>query len=135
MHPNRKDAVMRRPLRRRGYALMLVLFFIVLFMSLLSVAWRRMASALRIASVHATQIHRDEGSINAMARAMRLLETGLPPSTPYVCSATITTSQGPRRYTVTFTLASDGTWSVHSTPTLASENPLPMPDTFAPSHS
>lgn len=125
---------MRRPPCRRGYALMMVLFFIVLFLSLLGVAWRRMASAIRIASVHATQIQRDEGSIHALARAMRLLETGLPPSSTYTCGTTINTSHGQRRYTVAFTLLPDATWSVHSSPTPAGDNPSPMPDSFAPSH-
>ena len=44
-----------RPSRRRGYALVLVCLFVVLFLSLLGVAWRQMASALRIASLQSIQ--------------------------------------------------------------------------------
>jgi len=110
---------------------MMVLAFVVLFLALLGVAWRRVASALRIASVRTVQSQRDQGSIPALARAVHLLETGLPPASPYVCGVTIDTSRGPRRYTVTFTVEEETRWSVHADVTPAAENPPSMPDTFA----
>jgi hypothetical protein len=63
--------------QRRGYALVLVCFFVVLFLSLLGVAWRQMASALRIASLQSIQTQRDTGSIRALALGMQMLELRL----------------------------------------------------------
>ncbi len=111
---------------------MLVMIFIVLFVSLLGVTWRRVASALRVASTHSLQVQCDAGSIHALARAMHLLETGLPASSPYACGVVLNTPAGSRSYTVTFTVQEDTTWSVHCRPTQTGENPAPMPDDFAP---
>ncbi len=117
---------------RHGYALLVTLLFVVLFTAMLGVAWRSTASALRLESVRAIQARRDQGSIHAMARAMRLLETGLPPSTPYVCAVTIDTADGPRAYAVTFVAEDGSNWSVRSAALEAGKSPPPMPDTFAP---
>ena len=123
---------MRVTSSRSGYALMLVLVFIVLFLALFGVAYRQTAAALRIESVRSQATQRDEGSLHALARALALLETGNPPSDPYVCGVTIDTSFGPRSLTVTF--ASEGTndWTVHSAPTPPNANPQPMPSSFLP---
>jgi TRAP-type mannitol/chloroaromatic compound transport system permease large subunit len=131
MHPHRKTSLTRTASSRRGYALLTVLVFVVLFVSLLGVAWRNTASALRIASVRSLQIQRDEGSLHALARALHLLETGLPPSNPYVCGVTIDTSRGSRSFTVTFTLVEGTTWSVHTRLTPSGESPQAMPEDFA----
>ncbi len=125
--------IQRRP-RRRGYALLLIVIFVVLLMSLLGVTWRCVASAMRVASTHSLQVQRDDGSLEALARAMRLLETGLPPNSPYVCGVLLNTPVGDRSYTVTFTLHEDATWSVESRPAQTGENPQPMPDSFAPAN-
>jgi hypothetical protein len=101
MQPNRENAVMQGtvPLRhqpvsrirgttpRRGYALVLVCFFVVLFLALLGVAWRQMASVLRMASLQPIQTignntsifqtQRDPGSVPALALAVQMLETRL----------------------------------------------------------
>jgi hypothetical protein len=116
---------------RRGYAMVLVLLFLVLFLALLGVAYREMAAAVRTVSVQSLEADRDEGSLHALARAMALLETGLPPANPYVCGATIDTSAGPRSFRVTFTSPADTTWSVRSAPASPDETLLPMPSTFA----
>jgi hypothetical protein len=95
----------RRSPSRRAYALLMVLMFNVLFLMLLGVAWRQMASALRVAKVRKEQVQRDEGVVCAMARAMHLLETGRPPigaGTAYQCYTTI----GTRYFPITFTLTS-----------------------------
>ena len=97
-------------------------------------AWRGMASALRVASVRTLQSQRDEGSIQALAGAMHVLETGVPPASPYVCGVTINTaSSGARSYTVTFTQEDATTWSVHVGLALPTESPPSMPASFAPS--
>ena len=123
---------MRPTSARAGYAMMLVLVFIVLFLSLLAVGYRQTATALRIESVRSQATQRDEGSIQALALALALLETGNPPSDPYVCGATIDTSTGAHSYTVTFTSEGTNNWSVNSAPTLPSDNPQPMPSSFLP---
>jgi type II secretory pathway component PulJ len=62
---------------RRGYALMLVLVFIVLFSAILGVAWRRVASVLRLETLSEVRRQCDSGSIQVLAEAMKLLETCL----------------------------------------------------------
>ena len=119
----------RRP--RRGYALVLVLIFVILFLALMGVAWSRVGSVLRVATARAVQAHRDQGSLPALARAMHLLETGLPPISPYVCGVTLNVSGVPVSYTVTFTAEGQTGWAVHAAVTQATENPTPMPSTFA----
>ena len=115
---------------RAGYAMLLVLAFLVLFFSLLAMAYSQLASSLRAETVRAQQTQRDEGSVHALARGLALLETGYPPSSPYACGVTMTTSTGAHPFTVTFTLEAGGTWSVQSAPTAAGENPDPMPVEF-----
>ena len=117
---------------RFGYALMLVLVFLVLFLSVLSVAYCQMAAALRAETARSLQARRDEGSIHALARGLALLETGLPPSDPYVCGVMIDTSAGARSFTVSFASEGGTYWTVCSTPTAANETPPSMPSTFAP---
>ena len=116
---------------RRGFAVILTLFFVLLCTAMLGVLFRFAAATIRIESQRAVQSRCDEGSIRVMARAMAILETGLPPQDPYVCAATIDTSGGPRCFTVTFTGEDGGTWLVRSEPTVGALSPPPMPDTFA----
>ena len=116
---------------RRGYAMVLVLVFIALLLSIYSVAYRDVAAALRIETVRTLRQQRDEGSVEALARGLTLLETGLPPQDPYVCEVTIDTSTGERSFTVTFISTAGNNWSVHAAPTQPLENPDPMPASFA----
>lgn len=115
---NASRANIRRSSHRRAYALLMVLMFNVLFLMLLGVAWRQMASAIRIAKVREEQVQRDEGVVCAMARAMNMLETGRPPlaeaATSYGCYTTITTSSGSRYFRLTFTpsIVSADTWTI-----------------------
>lgn len=134
MHPHCPNTLRRRRprLARRGYALMLVLTFIVLFLAMLGIAWRNASSALRIAAIRSTQEQRDHGSLQAVAKAVRLLETGLPPTTPYVCGVTIDAPLGPQAYTVTFTAETETNWSIYAIPTPSGETPIPMPNSFGP---
>ncbi len=131
MHARRQISLKRKRSTRRGFALLLVMIFVVLFLAVLGVAWRRMASALRIASVRTVQTQRDQGSTVAMALAMHLLETGVPPGSPYACGVTIPTSTGLRCYTVTFTAVGETGWTVDVEVTQPNVTPQPMPNTFA----
>lgn len=116
---------------RRGYAMLLVLVFITLVLSVFSVSYRYTATALRVETARTLQQRRDEGSVHALARGLALLETGLPPLEPYACCVEISTSKGPRSFTVIFTLETEGIWSVRALPTTLLEDPPPMPDSFA----
>jgi hypothetical protein len=119
--------------RRPGYAMILVLFFSVLFLGLVGIAYRELCTAIRLQSLRAAQADRDEGAIQALARGLYLLETGLPPSNPYVCATTVDTSSGAHEYTVTFASQGGTSWTVSVTPTLPGDTPQAMPATFATS--
>jgi hypothetical protein len=112
--------------------MMLVVVFLALFLTLLGVASRQIGVAVRVDTVRTQRAQRDEGSLHAVARALTLLETGLPPSDPYVCEVTINTSIGVRSYTVTFSSVGDNQWSVRAAMTAPGETPPPMPSVFAP---
>ena len=105
--------------------MVLVLVFIALMLCLYGVAYRQVAAALRIESTRVLQAQRDEGSVHALATGLALLETGLPPSSPYVGALTIDTSTGQRSFTLTFALEGGDTWAVTSAPTGPLENPDP----------
>ena len=117
---------------RRGYAMIMVLLFLVIFLVFLGVVYRRVGGLLRTETIHAIQVQRDQGSIEAMGRATTLLQSGLPPTDPYVCGVTLATPIGPEAYTVTYAKQKNGTWSVHVAPTTLTEYPSPMPDSFLP---
>src|SRR5262249_18244496 len=114
----------------RGYALMLVLIFLVLSLSMASVAYRELAGILRVESARTTEDVRDQGSLEALARALALLETGTPPSNPYVVGVIVNTPNGERELTITMASLTPGVWTINSAPTTAGESPSPMPSTF-----
>jgi len=120
----------QRTKRRRGYALVTVMIFLVLMLTLMGVARRHLASVLRVEQSRVQAEHRDEGLMHALAQAMQLLETGRPPSSPYVCSTIVTTSLGAESFRVIFNRSSPDHWTVRVTPTPTGQNPPPMPTTF-----
>ena len=86
---------------------------------------------MRIEKMRMLQRHRDEGSTAALARGVTLLETGAPPTDPYVCGVTIDTSLGPCDFTVTMSSEGADGWSVQLAPTQWPDSPQPMPPSFA----
>jgi hypothetical protein len=116
---------------RRAYAMILVVLFLVLFSAVLGVACCELAAVIRTVSLQAVQSDRDEGSLQAAALAVALLETGVPPTSPYVCVATIDTPTGPRPVRVTWTIGTGTTWSVCAAPAAPDEVLTPMPSTLA----
>lgn len=112
--------------------MLMVLLFLILVFSIMALAWRQLESALRAEAARALQVQRDEGSVQALAKGLALLETGFPPASPYSCGTSIATSRGTVSFTVTFTSQGNNVWSVESTPTGPADNPTPMPSTFAP---
>jgi hypothetical protein len=89
MRPDRRNTLKRRSNERGGYALVVVLMFHVMFFMLLGVAFRRTSSVIRLAVAQSQQTKQDQGSLRVLADAMQLLETGLPPTSPYECGAVI----------------------------------------------
>ena len=67
----------RPSLKRRGYALMIVFVFVMLFLGLMGIAWRQVASVLRIERAVEVRKRCDEGSVRVLAMAMQVLETRL----------------------------------------------------------
>jgi hypothetical protein len=114
---------------RRGYALPLVFVFTVLLLSALGVAWRQIGAVLQIEAVRAGQAQHDQSSLLVLAKAMRLLETGLPAENDVSYSTLLDGS--PQWYTLTFTRhADDATvWSVRVVKAAEQSETL-MPLTF-----
>ncbi len=78
MHADcKQNPLIRRRSKRPGYALMLVLVFVVLFTAILGVAWRRVASALRVEHLSEVRRQCDQGGLQVLADAMKMLETCL----------------------------------------------------------
>jgi hypothetical protein len=105
----------RRRQARHGYALMLVMVFVVLFLAMLGVAWRQVASVLRVETVRQTQARRDRGCLQAVVNGIQHLD-----ATPTIASGEVwsTTIDG-RSFNVTFTQPepTDTTiWSVDAVP-------------------
>lgn len=121
---------MRRRVARGGYTTVLALVFIVLLLCLWGVAYRQIAAALRMETVQANRVQRDQGATLALAQALKLLETGTPPTTPYSGGVTITNSSGSQSFTVTFTQEGSNAWAVQATTTPAGQSPTPLPSTF-----
>ena len=78
---------------RRGFAMVIAAMFCVIFVTILGVAWRQMASTIGTFSARSAHIQQDQGAMMALAEAMRALEVGPPPfeeeSTTYTCYCTI----------------------------------------------
>jgi hypothetical protein len=122
---------MRTGTPRDGFAMLLVVVFLALVLSVYSLSHRHLATVLRVETARVAQQERDEGSLRALAAAVALLETGLPPEDPYVCGVVIDTSAGERSFTITYLSDGADEWQVTAVPTGPYEDPQPMPDSFA----
>ena len=111
--------------------MLMVLIFVALLLTMATVTQRQLASALLVERAREHVRVRDEGSVHALAQAVDLLETGLPPATPYVRGLTINTSLGPQTYTITYQDLGGGDWDVEARPALPAESPPPLPATLA----
>jgi hypothetical protein len=132
---------MKSSTRRRGYALVVVLLFLTLFMGLWGIAARQIGTMLRIEQARARQAKSDTAALPAMAalaQALAALEVGYPPSSPYVVGV------GSTDFTVTYTMvgASDpsSSWSVQVAPASSllpptdPNHPTLDPQQFTPQH-
>ena len=118
------------PTARRGYSLMLAMVFNILMLALLGLAYRQLGSTLRIETARVQQIQRDEGPLRAAARALALLETGVPPSDPYVRKVHADTSEGPSDFIITITSEGNGLYSVQAAKAGTNDPTPPINETF-----
>lgn len=114
---------------RRGYALASVMIFLGVMLTFIAIGQRQLSSALRLERARAEAEFRDEGALQALAQGLRLLETGLPPSDPYVCRTDITTSRGVLTFDVNFSSDGLNNWTVTVAP--GSTFTPDMPASFA----
>jgi hypothetical protein len=112
--------------------MVLVMVFISLLLTVASVCFRDIASALRTEQAIQQLEWRDQGVLQAVAQATSLLESGVPPSSPFVGEIGIDTQAGIRNFTVTFTEVASGQWQIEAHPTLPTESPPTMPLSFLP---
>ena len=63
---------------RKGYSLTVVLIFLILLFALWSTVYRSTSSLLRIETNRVLQQSRDQGTMNAMAQALQLLQYSTP---------------------------------------------------------
>jgi hypothetical protein len=97
---------MRIRRRRRGYAMVAVVMFVLVFLGLWTVAARQISSMLRVEQARAKRIARDAAALpsrQALAQALAALESGFPPTNPYVCLVTV----GSTEFAVTFVINPD----------------------------
>ncbi len=114
--------------------MVIVVMFIVLFTALLGVVFRELAGALRVETLHTLEVQRDTGSVVALAQALALLQTGVPPASPYVCYTTVGTPPSSQNFIVTLSSEDGTTWTVQVSPPIPAGGELPslqMPATFS----
>jgi hypothetical protein len=106
----------RKPSSRRGYALMLVIVFLVIFLAMLGTAWRQVASVLRVETARASQTRRDQECLLAAIKGMHLIEDGTITAS---CSGEYPLDGCSNTFTITFEKdAGDPTiWTVKAVPT------------------
>jgi hypothetical protein len=78
----------RKP-SRRGFAMVLVLVFVTMILTVWGVAGRHIASMIRIEQARANRARHDVTklpALAALARSLAALEAGYPPASPYTCS-------------------------------------------------
>jgi hypothetical protein len=78
-----------RPRPRHGYAMVLVVLFLVIFLGLWGQAARQIGTMVRIEEARARRVRRDADrlpAVTALAQALADLELGFPPSSPYTCA-------------------------------------------------
>jgi hypothetical protein len=109
----------------------MVVVFMTLFLSALCLAQQRLATSLRLEKIQAQRLTRDQGSVLAMAKVLTLLETGIPPTSPFLCKVPVDTPTGTRNFTVTLTLDGIDKWKVKVAPSKSSDGGLPLPATFS----
>jgi hypothetical protein len=114
--PARAFSPFRFRRRRSGYAMLAVLVFLAVSLIFIGVGQRRISSQLQLERARIEVEDFNEGPAQAMAKALKLLETGVPATTPYECGVSLSTSAGVRLFSVRFTQSGTNQWSVQVAP-------------------
>jgi hypothetical protein len=123
---------------RRGVAMTVVLIFLILLCALWCMVFSTTSSVLQIESNRISQQVRDQGSMNALAQAIRLLEYSKPSGvnrTQFTYGVTIPNASGAgpsSYYSVVYQAAPTAQdplrWQVQVSPAASSVSPqLPLP--------
>jgi hypothetical protein len=115
---------------RAGFAMLLVLAFLMLFFAMMAVAYSHLGSLLRTETYRVKRLEFEQGPATALAQALAVLETGYPPASPYTCSVAVDTSTGPKTFAISYTLQPDSTWTVAAAPLDLSVTVPPLPAAF-----
>lgn len=118
--------------RRNGYAMLAVLVFLAVTLVYVSLNQRRTAAILRVERARVELDDFDRGPKQAVAQALKVLETGLPPSNPYECALTVNTASGAHAYRLQFSSSVAGRWSLECSPLYGVTGLPVLPTVFAP---
>lgn len=113
--------------QRRGYAMLLVIVFLLILLSTLGLAYRQMATTLQLEIARTQQIDFEQGSLELASIGLGTLPTLSNGTTYYsMLPQTFTTSAGQKQYKLVMALASSTpasppgatteTWTVSVTP-------------------
>ena len=91
--------------RRRGFAMVAVVVFVLVFLGLWTVAARQISSMLRVEQARAKRVGATSPHCprKALAQALAALESGYPPANPYTCLVTVDSTE----FAVTYTINPD----------------------------
>jgi hypothetical protein len=108
-----------------------VLLFLVFAFAAWTVYFRGSASLLRIEQARVERETRDIWTAPAMAQALRLLQTGTPPTDPYSCKLELTQDGVTKYFRLSYEQVSSTRWQVTAAPTASDDVAVEAPDTFA----
>jgi hypothetical protein len=123
--------MIRRPrLNPRGFALPAVMLFLLFAFGAWAVFFRSSGSIIRVEQARVLRESRSQWSAPAGATALRLLQTGNPPSDPYSCKVTLTQDAETRYLLLTFEKVGPARWNFVVAPTDADDASPDAPATF-----
>ena len=126
MTPRRQRQFGQRFGQRRGYAMVLVLVFLAVMMAFVAVGQRHVNSMLRIEQANFDAEMRGDRR-RALGQALQVLQTGPPPTDPFICSTTLDTSYGPQSFKITYRYKGGSDWIVRAE---LGSHPTLLPDSF-----
>ncbi len=115
----------------RGYVLPAVILFLTIAFGIWAVVFRSCASVLRVEQARSHRATRTQWSVPATASALRLLETGNPPTSPYDCKLAITQDTQTKYFHLTYEQVTSTRYTVSVAPSDADDVAPDAPSTFA----
>jgi len=106
------------------------MLFLLFAFGVWAVAFRASSSQLRVEQARVLRDSRTTFSANGSADAMRLLQTGDPPTDPYSCKLAVTEDGQTRYVLLTFARIGPSRWTVTSARTDESDPTIDAPATF-----